>query len=369
MRIPVVIQMQPGENGAAALCMMLGYFKKYLPLSEVREKTIVSRNGANPDQILNAAEEFGLTGGIRKASFEEVCKGKLPLLVQWKKRYYCIIKWIGKDLITVIDPAKGEVTMTVEKFCSVFSGTVIDLAPAEGFRPGGKPVSVWTLMKKRLEGSKSAIVLIILLSLVASIFGVLSLNPTKTFVDEVIKARHGQMYLPLLFAMTLFLVIQTVMAAVKTQLVAKAGRKAAAVSGAALFKKMLSLPMRYFENHSAGDLMQRIESNINISRSLLNSVIPRIVDAGMTLLYIGLLFYYDSRIAAACLGVELLYLLVSGYRQAKIAIVSRSVMTNSGSMDASLLNGLDTIETIKSSGREQSFYELWTESLEQYSES
>ena len=48
MRIPVVIQMQPGENGAAALCMMLGYFKKYLPLSEVREKTIVPETAPIP---------------------------------------------------------------------------------------------------------------------------------------------------------------------------------------------------------------------------------------------------------------------------------------------------------------------------------
>ena len=26
MKVPVVIQMQPGENGAAALCMILGYY-------------------------------------------------------------------------------------------------------------------------------------------------------------------------------------------------------------------------------------------------------------------------------------------------------------------------------------------------------
>ena len=35
MRIPVVIQMRPGENGVAALCMILGYFKKFVPLEEM----------------------------------------------------------------------------------------------------------------------------------------------------------------------------------------------------------------------------------------------------------------------------------------------------------------------------------------------
>ena len=33
MRIPVRIQMTAGENGAAALYMMLGYFGKYVSIS------------------------------------------------------------------------------------------------------------------------------------------------------------------------------------------------------------------------------------------------------------------------------------------------------------------------------------------------
>ena len=43
MKIPVVIQMQPGENGAAALCMILGYFGKYVALEQMREVCVCSR--------------------------------------------------------------------------------------------------------------------------------------------------------------------------------------------------------------------------------------------------------------------------------------------------------------------------------------
>ena len=60
MKIPVVIQMQPGENGAAALCMMLGYYKKYVSLEEMREVCICSRNGSSPQQIVQAAKQYGM---------------------------------------------------------------------------------------------------------------------------------------------------------------------------------------------------------------------------------------------------------------------------------------------------------------------
>ena len=60
MKIPVVIQMQPGENGAAALCMMLGYHMKYVPMEELREKCVTSRNGSSPEQIIRAAQLYGI---------------------------------------------------------------------------------------------------------------------------------------------------------------------------------------------------------------------------------------------------------------------------------------------------------------------
>ena len=369
MKIPVIIQLQPGESGAAALCMMLGFYKKYVPLSVVREKTIASRNGTSPEQLLQAAERFALTGSIRTVEKDDLVREKLPLLVQWKKRYYCIIKKIRPKTITVLDPARGEVTMTREKFDELFTGTVIDLTPSHQFCPGGKPVSIWELISGRLKANQSAIILIVLLSTISSLFGVLSLNPTKNFIDNVLKERRMDLYLPLLIAMTAFLLVQTIMSAFKTQLVAKASRKTAAMSGAALCKKLFSLPLRYFENHSAGELMQRIENNITVNRTLLNSAVPRIVDAAMTVLYITLLFTYNWKIASICLIVEALYLMVSWYNQTRIAIVNRSVMTSSGSLDASLLNGLGTIETIKSSGTEQSFYEIWTDSQDQFSQS
>ena len=58
MKIPVVIQMRPGENGAAALCMMLGYHKKYVPLEEMREVSVSSRNGSSPEQMVESAAHY-----------------------------------------------------------------------------------------------------------------------------------------------------------------------------------------------------------------------------------------------------------------------------------------------------------------------
>lgn len=85
MKIPVVIQMRPGENGAAALCMMLGYYRKYVSLEEMREVCISSRNGSSPRQMMDAASYYGLDATEETPDIEELHHMKLPLLVSWKK--------------------------------------------------------------------------------------------------------------------------------------------------------------------------------------------------------------------------------------------------------------------------------------------
>ena len=46
-RVPVVIQMETLECGAACLTMILAYYEKWIPLEQVRTDCGVSRDGSN----------------------------------------------------------------------------------------------------------------------------------------------------------------------------------------------------------------------------------------------------------------------------------------------------------------------------------
>ena len=86
MKIPVVIQMQPGENGAAALCMMLGCHKRYVPMEELREKCVTSRNGSSPEQIIEAAAAYDLVGRVEKKDVSELEQKDFPLVYAYYHR-------------------------------------------------------------------------------------------------------------------------------------------------------------------------------------------------------------------------------------------------------------------------------------------
>ena len=368
MKIPVVIQMRPGENGAAALSMMLGYYKKFVSMEEMREVCVSSRNGSSPQQMVDAAVSFGLDAKVETPSVEELQGMKLPLLVSWKRRYWCVVTSIKKDIVSIVDPFSGEIKMTMEKFAQLYNGTVIVLTRGKDFVAGGKRESLASLLKGRLDNLRGPMIVLTILTLICIFLNIGMVKLQKDILDNYMGAEPaggvtgGYLVLLLyLFALLVYFALSVS----KTRLVNSTSRDTSAVSGSRLFKKMFDQPLKFFEQYSAGELMSRIDNNINLDNSIMRSLVPRAIDAVMTVVYLVTLMRYNYVMAIACLAVILVVLAVTLYIQGKNAIASRSMTTSGNVLNTAVLNGMNMIETIKSTGAERSFYNMWRESMVQ----
>ena len=368
MRIPITIQMQPGENGAAALCMMLGYFGRIVPLSEMREKCVSSRNGSSPDQLINAASEYGLDGELHKMEIDELRKCRFPVMVHWKKRHYAVIKAIKGDIVYIVDPAKGEYKLPMVSFENKYNGKTITFTKNESFVKGGKRESLFKLLKGRIKPIIKPMIALFVLSLVCIQLDLQLSKLTKVYMDENISrtadAKEYTVYL-----LYLCMIFYALFTAIRSNLILSTSRNSSAISGSRLFKRMFSQPMKFFEQYSAGELMSRIEYNSKLDNSIMQSLVPRFIDAFMTVFYFIMLLSYNVMITLICLGVELINIIVSLYFQERNAILSKSMTTSTGTLNTSILNGMNMIDTIKSTGAERSFYNIWYSSQSQVFES
>jgi len=370
MKIPVYVQMQNSENAATALCMMLGYYKRFVPISEIRNVCISSRNGSSPKQIADAAAVYGLDASIEKMTMDQLQQQSFPVMIQWKRRYYCLIKSIRKNIVTVVDPSRGSYKIRLEKLASVFTGTVISFRKNASFHTGGKRETLYSLVKNRLKPLRRPMIILIVFTALCIALNVLMMNMEKQVVDKymgVIDDKAFQNASVLLLFYIIAMILYTVFSILKTRRVNSSSRTISAISGSLLFRKIIRQPMRFFEQFSAFELISRIENNITLDNSILKSVVPRTIDAVMSIIYLVYLFLYNAVIAGACILVVLITIFASLWVQQQNAIASKSITTSGNSVNAYLLNGMNMIDTIQAGGLERAFYNLWYKSQLTYS--
>ena len=371
MRIPIVIQMRSGENGAAALGMMLGYYGKFVPLEELREVCISSRNGSSPEQMMDAAAGYGLKAKLETPAVDGLRNMKLPLLVSWKRRYWCVVTSIYRDIISIADPARGEIRMTMEKFAQLYNGTVITLEKGPDFVADGKRESLYSLIRERIQKLRGPMLVLVVLTLLCIVINISMVHIQKNILDTYMKPGNMQDTHEGYLALSLYtaaLLAYFLFSLTKTGLINSSSRNISAVSGSSLFKKIFDQPLKFFEQYSAGELIARIDNNISLDNSIMRSLVPRIIDAVMTVVYLLTLVKYNPVMAIACFAAIVICLTATLYIQEKNAIASRSMTTSGNMLSTTILNGMSMIDTIKSTGSERSFYNLWRESMTQANE-
>ena len=368
MKVPIVIQMQPGENGAAALCMMLGYYKRFVSLEEMRKVCVSSRNGTSPAQIARAAEQYGLEAAVESVPASGLPAEALPVMVRWRRRNYAIVTAIRGGNVTVADPASGEYKLTWEKFEKLYAGTVIRLTRGAGFTEGGKREPLFSLIADRIRPLRRPVCILAVLTFLCTGLNLLMTRIQSNFLDNVLDGAENTGVL-LLAAYLGALCLYTVFGIVKTFLVNKTSRNTSALSGSRLFKKIFDQPLSFFEQYSAWNLISRLDTNLTLDRSIVTALVPRVVDAVMTVVYLVTLMRIQPVLALACLLIVILSVALTLAIQEKNAVMSRSIVTNGTVVSSSLLNGMNMIETIKSTGSEREFYNMWYDSQARYNRS
>lgn len=366
VKVPLIIQMQSVESGSTALAMVLAAYGKWVPSDELRKQCRISRGGTRMAYLAAAARFYGMEAQEDRISLQELAREKLPLIVQWKRYQYAVVCAVDKGRVRLNDPRNGSLSLPLAQFGEVFTGRIIRLKPSADFVPGGGRTSTARYVWQRLSGVRRIAPGLMVLYAIGYLASLASLILVQIYLDSVMAGSQAGWYGPLVALMGICVAVNLLaLSAQRIRLFHHSGRLAAA-SGAGLIRQLYHLPLRFFEEHFAGELMERLDNNDEIDKTILGTLLPLGIDSLMLIVYLILMFRYNPVVTAVCLGLEGACIGASLILQQRIVQRTRVLSRVSGAMNATALNGMETIETIKSMGAENNFFRLWSLSQSDY---
>ena len=359
-RVPVIMQMEALECGAACLAMVAAYYGKWVPLEQVRRDCGVSRDGSNARSVLVAARSYGFVArGYRYEPESLRAGGKFPCIIHWNMEHFVVLDGFKKDKAVLNDPARGVVTVSMEEFDRSFTGVCLMLEPGEDFAPGGKPKSVLAFARHRLQGAGPAIAFVVLCTLIGALLGIMQPAFSRIFYDRLLTRQNPEWFMPFMAALAVFSCLQVFISGVQTLYSNRINARFAVVGNTSFLWKVLHLPMDFFSQRMAGDIQSRQSSNAGVANALVNTCAPLVLQMIMMVFYFVVMVRYSWPLTLLGLVSIAANMVMARIISQKRINLSRVQMRDAGKLSGATVSGIEMIETIKASGAENGFFGRW----------
>jgi NHLM bacteriocin system ABC transporter peptidase/ATP-binding protein len=359
-KVPMMMQMEAVECGAASLTMILAYYGKWLPLEEVRTACGVSRDGSSSELILRAARNYGLEAN-RISMPAEALDGLQPAIIHWNFQNFVVFRGFDrKGNACLNDPGSGVVKWPMEEFRKHFTGVCLTFKPTEQFEPSGEQTSILSYVKKNLSGAGEAFWLTFIFALMGAFVALLTPLFTRIFLDEILSGKNRD-WMPYFFTgMGALAVFQFFVVLLRSRYAKRVAGSLALKGNREYLRHVLHLPMSFFAMRNIGDLQQRMHLNETITHTLVEVLAPQVINISLMILYLLLMISYSpwlTLVGVVAAGVNLL--LVHYYSTQRINLI-RSMEQSEGLYFSTTVSCIDNMESIKAAGAETGFFKYWS---------
>ncbi len=361
VRVPVVMQMETLECGAASLTMIMHYYRKFIPLEQARVDTGVSQDGSSAKNIVLAARSYGMKASAWRLDPDDLMEeGPFPCILHWGFNHFVVLCGFRGKRAVLNDPARGRVLVDWDEFDRNFTGVCITVEPGEDFAPSGRRRTAVSYARERLRGTGVAIMFVVLTTAIGSLLGMISPVFNRIFLDRLLARKNPEWLLPFMAGYGAVVLVNIVVTWIATVYSLRIQGKMASVGSAAYLWKVLRLPMQFFSQRMSADISDRQATNATIAGTLINTFAPLALNLLMMVFYLFVMIRYSWILSLVGLGAIGLNLAVSMMVTSRRVNITRVRQRDQAKLSSATLSGISMIETIKASGAENGYFGRWS---------
>jgi len=307
------------DCGAACLRMILSHFGSYISPAKAKDSSYVLKTGVNLFGLKEAAANFGLDSFASKLTIEELKKNNnaFPCILHWHQNHFVILQKISVNVFTkkyrfyIADPAHGTIKLNENEFCLAWlsankQGIAMFFQPNENYTPLQREKNNYTSLKslfKYLTPYKSRFILMFGLLLLGTLITLVFPFLTQNLIDKGITVKNVNIIIAILIAQLSLYTGSLVFDILRNRILLFVGTKVSIRIISDFLRKLLKLPLKFFESKVIGDFNQRIEDNNRIEVFLTSQSIYTLFSMVNFLVFFFVLWYYDYTILLTYLGL------------------------------------------------------------------
>jgi NHLM bacteriocin system ABC transporter peptidase/ATP-binding protein len=359
VKMPMVMQMESVECGAASLTMILAHYGKWQPLEEVRAACGVSRNGSSAKDIVLAARNYGLEAEGYQVT-PEALEGMQPAIIHWNFNHFVVFRGFKKGAAYLNDPNAGPIEVPIDDFRKSFTGVALTFAPTEAFKKEGHRTRILSYVRKYLQGAGEAFWLTFVFALLASFVALVIPLFTRTFLDEILSGKNRDWSPTFFLLMGIVALFQFILVLIQARYAKRVAGSLALKGNVKYLNHVLRLPISFFAMRSVGELQQRQHLNETITHSLVEVLAPQIINIALLGLYLALMLSYSVVLTFVGIIAALINLVIVQYHSNQRINLIHSMEQSTGKYFSATVSCIDNMESIKAAGAETGFFEYWS---------
>ena len=356
---PLLLQMHATECGAACLGSVLAYFGRWVPLTELREKCEVSRDGSSAAGISRAARHYGLECAGRSVQVDQLKTLPLPLILFWEFNHFLILEGFDRHRFFLNDPSTGRRTLSADEFGKSFTGVALRFKRGPAFERGGARPSILRRIPHWLGDAGGALAYTLACGLMLALLALVTPALLAIFVDRVLVENEpwGGLVAGVMVAAALLVYGLTWL---KGRCLQRLSVKISVVAGNRCVAQLLRLPVDFFSHRLVGELTGRVLSIDRIAKGLSEHFLALLIDVVMSVVFLAVMLAYEPVLALIVLGLAVL-------NAALVRVITRIRIDKSHALrrEQGLLIGVGTLmvhqtDTLRMTAADDRFFSRWS---------
>ncbi len=357
--LPFIQQQSSSDCGAACLATISQYWGKRFSINTLRNLAEVDRVGASLKGLAKAAETLGYHARPVRASLSRLESQTNPWIAHWEGIHYVVVYRVKGDRILIADPAVSKRWVSRQQFIESWTGYALLLDPTESLQAAQSEKVSLSQFWGAVLPYRSLIWQIVWMSLLIQVFGVITPLFTQIILDQVVVQKSFVTLNVFALGLLLFSLWRLGLTATRQYMLDYFSNRFDLTLISGFINHTLLLPLKFFESRRVGDIITRVQENRKVQMFITRQAILAWLDALMAVVYIGLMFYYNWRLAFLVVGlippIAILTLVATPW----LRRVSQEIFQAAASENSLLVEMLTGVATVKAAAAEREIRWRW----------